>query len=57
MGDHFEDEIEMMRAVVLHYANLIYAERSRADNLRRQLDCALARLALLEDTAYGRALL
>lgn len=57
MTDDQNVEVDLMRAVVLHYANLVHLERSRADRLQRQLECAQARLEMFEDTAYGRSFL
>jgi hypothetical protein len=57
MRDEIHEEVDLMRAVVLHYANLVHMERSRADRLQRQLDCAQARIEMLEDCAYGRAVI
>lgn len=57
MRDEIHEEVDLMRAVVLHYANLVYAERTRAERAERQLECANARIEMLEDVAYGRAVI
>jgi hypothetical protein len=57
MDKTFSDEVELMRLTILHFANQIHAERSRADRLQRLLDCERERLALIELASYGKPLM
>jgi hypothetical protein len=47
------EDYEMLQTLINHFALQVQVERQRAHDLRRQLDCAKERIALLESAAYG----
>jgi hypothetical protein len=47
------EDYALMESMIRHFALQVQVERQRVHDLRRRLDCANERIAVLEHSAYG----
>lgn len=48
-----DEEYSLLQAMIHHFRLQLAHERATVADLRRQLECAQERIALLESSAYG----
>jgi hypothetical protein len=53
LGGIDSDEREMFQTLIHHFSLKLHEERARIADLTRRLECAQARISLLEAAGYG----